>query len=203
MNTAQSFTATDLVIGMAIEGGFFSGIIQLPTGLHGLVMSPAAGDLDESPWGESGQLIEGATSCFDGMTNTQAMAESGSDLAQRILALDISGLKDWYIPARDELELMYRNLKPTTRANFVSFRDGDNASSVPAGYPYTKEEPAQTSVAALREGSPDALRSAVYWASTQYSANYAWDQCFADGNQLNCHKGNAFRARAVRRFLIN
>ncbi|KAF0804896.1 hypothetical protein A6D6_02660 [Alcanivorax xiamenensis] len=203
MNTAQSFTATDLVIGMAIEGGFFSGIIQLPTGLHGLVMSPAAGDLDDSPWGESGQLIEGATSCFDGMANTQAMAESGSDLAQRILALEINGYADWYLGARDELELMYRNLKPTARPNFVSFRDGDNASSVPAGYPYTKEEPAQTNVAALREGSPDALRAAVYWASTQSSAYHAWLQDFAVGGQAYGHKFRAFRARAVRRFLIN
>ena len=38
-----------------------------------------------------------------------------------------------------------------------------------------------------------------YWSSTQYSPHYAWIQDFDDGNQDNDHKGNALRARAVRR----
>ncbi len=44
-------------------------------------------------------------------------------------------------------------------------------------------------------------RSGYYWSSTQYSANLAWSQFFANGSQGYYHKYYALRARAVRRFI--
>ena len=44
-------------------------------------------------------------------------------------------------------------------------------------------------------------RSGWYWSSTQYSAYGAWTQAFGDGGQSLCHKLDALRARAVRRFI--
>ncbi|MDB6061534.1 MAG: hypothetical protein JWM78_1637 [Verrucomicrobiaceae bacterium] len=57
-------------------------------------------------WGKRGKDILGARSDWDGVANTHAMAENGSDLAQKIMALDIDGHRDLYLPARHELRLI-------------------------------------------------------------------------------------------------
>jgi hypothetical protein len=38
--------------------------------------------------------------------------------AQMAAALNAGGFNDWYLPSRDELDLMYRNLKIRDRGNF-------------------------------------------------------------------------------------
>ena len=100
------------------------------------------------------------------------------------------------------LELGYRNLKPTTEENCGSFRDGDNASSVPAGYPYTDVSPAQTTAEAFREGGDEAFEAAWYWSSTQYSESSAWGQYFYHGVQYYDSKKFEARARVIRRFVL-
>ena len=202
MSEALAKTTTALVIGAAMEGGYFAGVINVAGTHYGLVLSPNAGDLDPLPWGEFGQDI-GASSCCDGMANTVAMAEAGSELAKAIQNLEINGFDDWYLPARDEQEMLYRQFKPQDRDNAATFRDGDNPSSVPAGYPYTAALPVQTTDAAFQEGGDQAFQPRFYWSSTQYSANLAWHQDFDDGGQTSDLKFNALRGRAVRRFLIN
>lgn len=57
-------------------------------------------------WGKRGKDIPGATSDWDGMANTIAMSEAGSDLAQKILTLEIDGHSDFYLPARHELRFI-------------------------------------------------------------------------------------------------
>ena len=202
MSEALAKTTTALVIGAAMEGGYFAGVINVAGTHYGLVLSPKAGDLNPLPWGEFGQDI-GASSCCDGMANTVAMAEAGSELAQAIQKLDINGFDDWYLPARDEQEMLYRQFKPLDHDNAATFRDGDNPSSVPAGYPYTAALPVQTTDPAFQEDGPEAFQPRFYWSSSQLSANNAWLQYFANGYQDGDHKGDALRARAVRRFLIN
>ena len=194
-------TERRFAIGFETEGGHFAGIIHINGQKFGIVVSPKEGDMDDQQWGEFDQEIEGARSFFDGQANTQAMAEAGSELAKAIQALNINGHNDWYLPARDELELVYRNLKPTDNRNFRL--SGDNPSSVPVGYAYSIDEPAQTITTDFQEDGEQALQPTWYWSSTQYSALTAWSQDFEDGDQLNHHKFTAFRARAVRRFLIN
>jgi len=152
-------------------------------------------------WGERGLDVPGADSFFDGAANTAAMAAAGSALGKWAQALEINGFSDWYLPSRDELELIYRHLKPTTEDNWR--RCGDNPSSVPAGYPYASQLPAQTTVDAFREGSTEALAAEWYWSSTQSSPNDAWFQGFDDGYQVNNDKAYEGRARAVRRFKLS
>ncbi len=190
-------------IGFETEGGYFAGIININGQKFGIVVSPKEGDLDDQQWGpwKNRDAIEGANSFFDGQANTQAMAEAGSELAKAIQALNINGHTDWYLPARDELELVYRTLKPTDNRNFRL--SGDNPSSVPAGYAYSIDEPAQTIATDFQEDGELALKPTWYWSSTQYSAYGAWVQDFGDGDQNDAHKLLALRARAVRRFLIN
>ena len=200
MNAHASITLP--AIGAAFEGGFFTGRFALDGKIYALIVSPKAnGEHDDIAYGEYGQEIAGAGSFNDGMANTIAMADAGSDMARWALNLNIDGHTDWYIPSRDELELMYRNLKPTTRSNYV-YRHGENPSSVPVGYPYTEESPAQTSVEDFQSGGAEAFEDEWYWSSSQFSAYYAWLQYFIDGTQYGDGKSDEFRARAVRRLII-
>jgi hypothetical protein len=200
MNNA-TITASLPAIGTPFECGFFAGLFHLNGDTYALIVSPRAqGELEEAAWGPRGLDIS-ARSYNDGLANTQAMAKAGSDLARWMIALEIGGFTDWYLPSRDELEILYRNLKPTTSSNYT-WRAGDNPSSVPPGYPYTKEVPAQTAAADFLDDSDEALSPEWYWSSTQYSPYGAWIQNFDGGAQYYDHKDLECRARAVRRFKV-
>ena len=190
-------------IGAALEGGFYAGRVQIDGQQYALVVAPKADGETTGKWGEYGQDVPGARNYNDGRANTLAMAEAGSALAQWALGLSIAGHDDWYLPSRDELEILYRNLKPTDDENYCSFRDGDNASSLPAGYPYTEESPAQTAVEAFQASQAEAFEPRWHWTSTQFSPGYAWTQDFTGGYQTPNHKFTELRARAVRKILIS
>lgn len=163
-------------------GGFFSGTIRINDTLFGVITAPKAEGQYSGIWLPSYDDVPGAMSCFDSRANTIAMAEAGSPIAQRALATTINGHSDWVIPARDVLEIQYRAHKPTTESNYV-YRSGDNPSSVPAGYPYTKALPAQCADALFQEGGAEAFDTDWYWSSTQCSPYSAWIQGFVVGNQ--------------------
>ena len=182
------------------EGGFFAGLIRIGDDTFALVVAPKAAGHTRKAWGEYGKTIDGARSYNDGMANTIAMAEAGSALAQWARELNIDGHDDWYIPSRDELEVCYRHLKPTAEENYCYFRSGDSPSSVPVGYPYTEESPAQTASSEFQEGGEEAFDDSWHWASTQSSADGAWVQHFDDGYH---HKDYEYSARAVRRFKVS
>lgn len=191
-------------IGAPIQGGFLAGQIKIGADTYALVISPKSAGQFKAKWNESDASVPGAEHYADGMSNTLALAEAGSEMAKQALSLVIAGYSDWYVPARDELEQAYRNLKPTDDANAESFRDGDNPSSVPVGYPYTADLPAQTTVDAFRQGGAEALEPAWHWTSTQYASvpSNAWGQGFGYGNQGYTHKSFAGQVRAFRRFKI-
>ena len=191
---------TTLAYGTPVEGGFFAGYIATPEGRFGIAVAPKAAGEIKGQWLPRYKAVPGARSTYDCRANTLAMAEAGSPIAKQILGLDINGCTDWAVPSRDVLELLYRNLKPTTRQNICSFRDGDNASSIPIGYPYTKESPVQTLAEAFREGGAEAFDPAWYWASTQYGDSSACLQDFVDGGQGFNVQRDTFLVRAVRRF---
>ncbi|TEQ24085.1 DUF1566 domain-containing protein, partial [Pseudomonas aeruginosa] len=157
-------------IGQAYGGGFVSGF-YLQDGKRYVSITAGAEHELVGEWGEYGVKIEGADSLTDSRANTEAMAASGSELAQKVLALEIGGHSDWAIPARDVQELQYRNLKPTTDKNYACGCDGENHSSLPPGDLYSEESPAQTSVEAFKAGGAEAFRPNWYWSSTQRSAN--------------------------------
>lgn len=193
---------TVLEFGTPVEGGFFAGYINTPEGRFGIAVAPKATGEFKGPLLPKYQDLPGARSYCDCRANTLALAAAGSAIAKRVLHLDdgIGGCGDWALPSRDVLELLYRNLKPTTQANLTSFRDGDNPSSIPVGYPYTEELPTQTAAAAFRKGGPEAFEPTWYWSSTQYSESTAWIQNFSLGYQNASHKDSKVLARAVRRF---
>lgn len=196
----------NIPIGSPIEGGFFSGTIQLDDGTrYGLVVAPKAdGQHTVTPWIDEYKAVPGAQSYNDGLANTIAMADAGSALAQWALSLRIAGHDDWYILSQDELELCYRNLKPTAEKNYCYARSGINLSAVPPTRPYTTTIPAQTTAKPFTENGNEAFDTARYWSSTQLAANpdYAWYQSFWYGFQNYGSTDNKLRARAARRIPI-
>lgn len=191
-------------IGTPFEGGFYGGNIKIGLAIFAIVWAPKAEGEITGKWLDSYTDVPGATSCFDSMANTQAMAAAGSPIAQKALAANINGFTDWCIPARDVLEMGYRYLKPTTEENCCSFRDGDNASSIPAGYPYAADSPAQTTVKAFQAGNAEAFETdRYYFSSTQDGENNAFVQDFYNGFQYFLDKDYERRCRFVRLIPLN
>ncbi|WP_343728503.1 DUF1566 domain-containing protein [Duganella sp.] len=190
--------------GAPLAGGYFVGVIEVKGQRYAVVVSPVVSGEFQGKWNDDVSLVSGATSRCDGLANTKAMAEAGSDLAKAVLGTTINGYSDWYIPAKDELEMAYRQLKPTQQTNYADGDDGINPSSIPAGKAYTKASPEQTTVALFADGGREAFKAAWYWTSSQHeaTAHCAWSQGFNDGFQLNSHKSAAGRVRAFRRFAI-
>ncbi len=190
-------------LGSAFAGGFFAGRINVDGRPFALIVAPKAdGEKDDTVWNGAKKKVAGALSFFDGFANTAAMVEAGSKLASWARGLKIGGHDDWYVPSRDELELCYRNLKPTKEENYC-YR-GDNPSSVPVGYAYMPDAPAQCEIAAFKKGGAESFDDVWHWSSTQCAGGVAcaWIQGFSSGNQGGGRKDVNFRCRAVRRVAI-
>lgn len=203
MDTPTAVETVPTRIAEPFAGGFYAGRIFVGKEGYAVIAAPKAeGDHARIAWHKNLKRVEGARSFFDGHANTIAMADVGSPLAKWALGLKIGGFTDWYLPSRDELELCYRAFKPTTDENYC-WR-GDNPSSVPPGYAYSPDSPAQTAVEVFREGGAEAFESEWYWTSTQFAGggDYAWFQLFTGGYQHGGRMSVGLRARAVRRVRI-
>ena len=200
--TAQALpVVTTPAIGQAFGGGFVTGV-TVENGQRYLNITAGAAHELKGVWGARGVIIEGASSFTNSRSNTESMAGAGSELAQKVLALEISGYTDWAIPARDVQELQYRHLKPTSEENYCWNRDGDNPNSLPVGLLYTAEFPAQTAIPAFRDDGEEAFSGSWYWSSTQRSADNAFGMYFDDGDQYYYGKSTELRVRPVRRLFI-
>jgi len=202
MNDITQAAVVPTVPGTPFEGGFYVGRFRIGLDAYALIVAPK-NDGDASAEWIGGYIdVPGARSFSDGLANTLAMADAGSNLARSMAGLDIGGFTDWYLPSRDELELLYRYLKPSTETNYT-YRAGENPSALPlATYAYTSDSPVQAPALAFQEGGEQAFETGWYWSSTQDSDDYAWCQNFDAGNQTSYDKGYKGRARAVRRFKV-
>jgi len=194
------------IIGSVIAGGFYAGAIRINGQAFALIVAPQT-DGDHAPaiWIDDYKEVPGAKSYFDGAANTAAMVEAGSALAKWAQALSIGGFTDWYLPAQDELEICYRNIKPTAGQNSQYARAGININAIEPTAPYSLRAPVQTPAIAFQEGGAEAFDAKWYWSSTQRAAgsDYAWCQNFDYG--LQGYYGGTYtklRARAVRRVAI-
>ena len=195
-------STTPTIPGTPYAGGFFVFRILIDAVLHALILAPKAErTLPAARWNRNYDNVPGALSYNDGLANTKAMAEAGSELAKAALAKEIDGHADWYIPAVDELEMVYRHFKPGTEKNYCWARSGINQAAIPPTAPYTPDHPGQTAIEDFRAGGPEAIDVNIYWASTQDAADsyWAWGQDFGDGGQDHWDKGNEFPALLVRR----
>ena len=193
-------------IGQAFGGGFYAGKINVSGTQYYLIVAPkASGENSSRTWGTDG-VTTGITSVINGPTNSASLAALGAAYQAAVYCegLTIGGYSDWYLPAKNELEVLYYFLKPTTTANDTA--SGSNANAVspePISTNYTSGSPAQTSAGiGFRTGETDAFSTGNYWSSTEGSANNAWLQGFHSGLQSNGGKANAMYVRAVRRIAV-
>lgn len=201
-----SFISTGpTTIGQAFGGGFWAGQISTAgngVATHNLVIAPvASGENSSKQWKTSNTSTTGTSSVIDGPTNSSNMNNASHPAAEFCEGLSIGGFSDWYMPAKNELEVCYYNLKPTTASNNTS--SGTNTNAVPSrGSNYTSGTPAQTSATDFKSGGAEAFAAGRYWSSTEYSATDAWLQNFYNGFQGNYVKTYSTRVRAVRRVAV-
>jgi len=197
------------VIGIAYAGGFYAGQISTTANgvaTHNLVIGPvSSGENASKKYKNANTAVPGADSVIDGPQNTADMVANGSSTvypaAHFCNDLSIGGFSDWYMPAQNELEVCYYNLKPTTTANNTS--SGTNTNAVPSrGSNYTAGTPAQTSAADFQSTGAEDFTAAYYWSSTEFSATNARFQGFYDGFQYSLNKTNSERVRCVRRVAV-
>ena len=202
------------VIGSVYGGGYFAG--QISTAGNGvadynLVVGPVASAQSALLWKNANTATAGADSVINGPQNTADIVADGSSTvypaAHFCNDLVIGGFSDWYMPAKNELEVCYYNLKPTTTSNNTN--TGINANAVPArASNYTAGTPAQTSATDFQSTGAEDFTSAPYgnyWSSTEQSATNAWYKSFNSGTQYGETKNaSAFAifVRAVRRVAV-
>lgn len=100
-------TTNSLAIGTTYEGGIYAGNI----GAYRIVCSPAGGTSVQR-WKTSNTDTAGAASNTDGYQNTADMIAQGAanyPAANFCNNLTIGGYTDWYMPARNELLLLFQN----------------------------------------------------------------------------------------------
>jgi hypothetical protein len=209
-STATSFTTATAfaptVIGQAFGGGFYAGQISTTgngVATHYLIVAPkSSGENSSRQWKTTNTSTSGTSSVIDGPTNSANMNNASHPAAQFCEGLTIGGFSDWYMPAKNELEVCYYNLKPTTGSNNTS--SGTNTNAVPSrGSNYISGTPAQTTASAFQSGGAEAFAAANYWSSTEFDATNAWYQYFSTGRQFNSDaKNNGYYVRAVRRVAV-
>jgi len=101
----------------------------------------------------------------------QELGETGR-ASQLCASLNIGVFNDWFLPSKDELNLMYRNLH---KKGFGNFGNGPNSES---------------------------WMNTVYWSSSQGNNHdlTAWRQDFGNGIQYDLSKDHIRRVRAVRAY---
>ena len=222
-SSSSNSTVRALEIGDAYGGGYYAGNIVQGGVTYRVVVAPkSSGENSSKPWKTSKTDGPSATITLNnGPAASAAMNSAEYPAAQFCEGLSIGGYTDWYLPARDELELCYRNLKPTIDGNSTSTRPkssyaypegndvsgdtyGINRNSSPTGAAYTSSVPAQTSVTAFQSGGSEALTIGYYWSSSEFSSDRAWLQRFSDGAQdfPFRYKDYGGYVRAVRRVAV-
>jgi hypothetical protein len=202
------------VIGQAYGGGFYAGQISTTANgvaTHYLIVAPkASGETS----GKAFRTVPSASdplSVINGPSNSATMNDSAHPAALYCEGLSIGGYTDWYLPAKNELEVCYYFLKPTTQNNATAFGgSGSNANAVspePLNTIYTDTVPARTSATDFRSGGTEAFASQSFWTSTGNDDNVAWIQYFADGVQPSgfqntANKPETLYVRAIRRVPI-
>ncbi|WMN19235.1 hypothetical protein QL104_07455 [Pseudomonas piscis] len=139
-------------IGQPFAGGFYAGRLFFDGLEHALIDAGRQFEVLAQWWDQPGPRlnVRSSKSYFDGMTNTQAMAEAGSSIARKVLGMAIRGHRGWHIPSIEELQVMRTNLLQLGDWGEHWPADGDG-------------------------GPPQAFALREYWSSTQKpTAGSSW-----------------------------
>lgn len=205
-NSVTTSEAPPTVIGQAYGGGYYAGQIGISSvATHYIIVAPVSSGQNTLAWKNANTATPGADSVINGPQNTLDMLIDGSlttyPSAHFCWDLVIGSYTDWYMPAKNELEVCYYNLKPTTEQNNTSYGINDNAVPARASN-YTTGTPAQTTATDFRSTGAEDFADSRYWASTEYSATFAWSQTFGYGAQNYGSKTTSRQVRAIRRVAV-
>lgn len=193
-------------IGQSYGGGYYAGRIQIGSNVYELVVAPkevGEATLANQAWNFS---FTGNTSLNDGKLTQSNMVAYGisSFPAQQavISSVNAGGFTDWYIGSKEEMEVIYRALKPSTTVNVTT--SGLNSSSIPTTSNYTTTNPPQTSVAIFRTGGAQQFAASPYASVTQGSGGplYMHTKSFSDGSDASIVNDSYTLVRAIRRILV-
>ena len=225
-------------IGESAYGGYMAGIIDTTrsgsidaddyyqTGArYLLIVSPLSLEVNRSWRGGFDSIGPQAKTRWNGLGVTEALAGSFSTRAIGYchgLSFPSDGGSRWYLPAVDEMELLYRNLKPTTNGNGTAFSSsniwpwpssvagtGENRSSDPTGTAYPSQlNPAQTSLSIFQSPSGSerifgsgGVNTGQYWTSSS-PANSPWTLFMNIGSASSVGGDATAVVRPVRRILL-
>lgn len=194
------------VIGQAYGGGYYAGLISTTANsvaTHYLIVSPKSSGETSAQQKTSSTSTSGTSSRIDGPTNSANMNNASHPAAQFCEGLTIGGYTDWYLPAIDELQVCYYELKPTTASNNTG--SGANSYSVPSRGNYSAGTPAQTSATDFQTGNSQAFSTGAsdyYWSSTEELAGDAYSVIFTTGFAPGRGKTNTQPVRAIRRIPV-
>ncbi|MFI8555808.1 hypothetical protein [Pseudomonas putida] len=168
-------------VGQPLGGGFYAGRLFFDGAEHAVIDAGRDFEVAAHWWQEEGPRprIRGATSRFDGMANTQAMASEGSVIARKVIGMNIRGTWGWHIPSIEELQVL--------RCNLLQLEGWGRAGVIPD------------------HDAAQAFGLHEYWTSTQKeNAATAWclhmlPWCVPDTNWVSKVKG----VRPVRTLLIS
>jgi len=164
-------------IGATFQGGI---VFYLDSNGGGLVAAPTdQATTDGAVWGCNGSDIMGADGIEIGTGNQNTIdielgcltVGTAADVCSNLI---LGGFNDWFLPSKDELNLMWINLADT---------DG-NGSSTGVTDPNNIGDFAYY----------------TYWSSTEDDIENAWMQNFSTGNQRPKAKDSNYWVRAVRAF---
>lgn len=201
--------------GLPYGGGYYAGANIVVDGVqYALVVAPKAqGGEYTGTLALSNSSSKPNTNSYDGLMNTELLYALGSPSAIFTKGLDINGYNDWYIPSGDELEIIYRYLKPGTASNAITVDspydtpNGVNSHSSPNGNQYTYINPSQTKSSLFKAGGVEAFppSSDYYWTSTLslgFASPRGQARKFENGYVLSTAASQLRRLRAVRRVPI-
>lgn len=165
-------------IGEPYGGGFYAGDIEIEGQWYCLIVADISADTPKR-WKETNTATTGTDHLTDGAANTAAMLSAGIPALHPAAAhcVDYSGAghTDWYMPSREELNLIYTNLGLNQPSSPPEFQwNGAQAFN-----PYTN-----------------------YWSSTQAATTTAHSKSFTNGNWNSASKQNSRRVRPIRRLAL-
>ena len=151
----QSGVSLDSIYGLSYEGGLIT-YLDTTSGV-GLVAAPF--DMGPIEWGcESTTIGAFGTAIGTGAQNTidiLAGCSNKGTAAYLCDSLTIDGFSDWYLPSKDELNVLYTNLYLNGFGGFIA--------------PYYF----------------NGFTGSYYWSSSEQDHNDVWAQNFNDGFQID------------------